>query len=165
MLKSNTQFDVVILEQFVNDALKSFAYHYKAPMVLLAPSGSNLWINNLITNPAPLSYIPERFIDFKLHKFINRLYNHIVYLYLKIYRNLIFFNKQNKILLKYFLGAPHLHKLLYNAFLALVNSDLSTSKAIPRVPIMKDIGGIHHHASPKNCLLIFKPFLIIHQKV
>lgn len=143
LLKSDEKFDVVIVEQFVNDALKVFAYHYNAPLVLFVTFSSNAWINPLVANPAPPSYIPEQKIDLDPKNFWHRLKNNIIYVFGELNRNLLFFPAQEKIMKKYFPEAPDLDKLLYNASLVLLNSHISTNKAVPRVPSMIDIGGFH----------------------
>ncbi|XP_044271140.1 UDP-glycosyltransferase UGT5-like isoform X1 [Tribolium madens] len=143
LLKSNEKFDIVIVEQFVNDALKAFSYYYKAPLVLFVTFSSNAWINPLVANPAPPSYIPEQKIDFDHKNFFHRLKNNIIYVFGELNRNLLFFPAQNKIMKKYFPDAPDLDNILYNASLVLLNSHISTNKAVPRVPSMIDIGGFH----------------------
>ena len=143
LLNSGEKFDVVIMEQFVNDGLKVLAHQFQAPLVLFSTCGSNAWINPLVGNPAPPSYVPEQNIVFHSSNFFDRLRNSIIYTYGYINRHLMFFPAQNKIVKKYFPDAPDLDVLLYNASLVLLNSHLSTNMAVPRVPNMVDIGGFH----------------------
>ena len=143
LLMSDQTFDVVIVEQFVDDALKVFAYHYKAPLVLFIACGSHSWINPLVGNPGPPSYVPEQNIHFRQIRFLDRLRNTIVYIFGELNRNLLFFPQQEKIMKKYFSEAPALNELVYNASLVLLNSHWSTNMAVPRVPNMVDLGGIH----------------------
>lgn len=143
LLKSNEKFDVVVLEQFVDDGLKVFSYHYNAPLVVFSTCASNAWVNPLVGNPAPPSYVPEQNIDFNHRNFFHRVYNFLIYVFGEINRNLIFFPAQNKIMKKYFPDAPDLDILIYNTSLILVNSDWSINRAVPRVPNMVDIGGFH----------------------
>lgn len=53
----NEEFDLVIVEQCANDAQKIFAHHFQAPLVALSPVGSGRWINPLVGNPAPRSFV------------------------------------------------------------------------------------------------------------
>lgn len=39
LLTSDAQFDLVIMEQFFNDAHKYFAQHFQCPLVLLSSTG------------------------------------------------------------------------------------------------------------------------------
>jgi UDP:flavonoid glycosyltransferase YjiC (YdhE family) len=143
LLKSDKKFDVVIIEQFVNDGLKVFAHHYQAHLVVFVTFGSNAWINPLVANPAPPSYVPEQKINMDPKNFFHRVFNTIIYIAGELNRNLLFFPAQNKIMKKYFPDAPDLDVLNYNASLVLVNSHISTNKPVPRVPSMVDIGGFH----------------------
>ncbi|RZC42904.1 UDPGT and/or Glyco tran 28 C domain containing protein, partial [Asbolus verrucosus] len=143
LLKSDEKFDVVIVEQFVNDGLKVLAYHYRAPLVSFVTFGSNAWINPLVANPAPPSYVAEQAINFDHKNFFDRLKNTVIYMFGELNRNLIFFPAQNRIVKKYFPDAPDLDVIIYNISLVLLNSHVSTNKAVPRVPNMVDIGGFH----------------------
>ncbi|CAH1375671.1 hypothetical protein MTP99_017082 [Tenebrio molitor] len=143
LLKSDKKFDVVIIEQFVNDGLKVFAHHFQAHLVVFVTFGSNAWINPLVANPAPPSYVPEQKINMDPKNFFHRVFNTIIYIAGELNRNLLFFPAQNKIMKKYFPDAPDLDVLNYNASLVLVNSHISTNKPVPRVPSMVDIGGFH----------------------
>ena len=143
LVNSGEKFDVVIIEQFINDGLKVLAHQFQAPLVLFSTFGSNAWINSLVGNPAPPSYVPEQHIVFDSSNFLDRLRNSIIHTFGYINRYFLFFPAQNKIVKKYFPDAPDLDVLLYNASLVLLNSHLSTNMAVPRVPNMVDIGGFH----------------------
>ncbi|KAJ8954692.1 hypothetical protein NQ318_011385 [Aromia moschata] len=159
LIESNEQFDVVVLEQFNNDALKVLAYHLQAPLIIFSTIGSNSWVNPLVGNPAPLSYIPESFLKYSSHMtFWERLVNLLFAVAMEVNRQLIFFPTQNKIMKEHFPDAPDLSLLNYNASLVLVNSHESTNQAVPHVPSMIDIGG-YHVSPPKELPKELKEFM------
>lgn len=144
LLKSNEHFDVVILEQFNDDALKVLAYHYKAPLILFSTIGANAWVNFLVGNPSPPSYIPETFLSYTSNmSFKQRLVNWLFMVLSELNRHLLFFPAQNKLIKKHFPDAPDLSLLNYNASIVLVNSHESINQPVPHVPCMIDIGGFH----------------------
>lgn len=57
------EFDVVIVEQFIDDGLKGLAYHFGAPLVLMSTIGSGPWVNDLVGNPAPRSYVADPLLN------------------------------------------------------------------------------------------------------
>lgn len=64
LLSSNEHFDAVIIEQFVNDALKVLGYHFGAPLIMFNTMGANKWTNILVGNPEPPSYVPDAYAIF-----------------------------------------------------------------------------------------------------
>ncbi|KAJ8918828.1 hypothetical protein NQ315_011114 [Exocentrus adspersus] len=159
LLKSDEQFDVVILEQFINDAHKVLAYHYKTPLILFSTIGPNAWVNNLVGNPSPPSYVPDVFLSYDSHMdFKQRVVNWLFTVAAELNRHLIFFPAQNKILKEYFPDAPDLSELNYNASLVLLNSHESVNDAVPHVPNMIDIGGYHVNP-PKELPKDLKQFM------
>ncbi|CAH0555379.1 unnamed protein product [Brassicogethes aeneus] len=140
----NEKFDSVIVEQFVNDAMKYFAYHFNAPLVSFSTVGANAWVNPLVGNPAPPSFVPEIFLSYSSRmSFVERLKNTLFSVISELNRHLIFFPAQNRILHKYYPDAPDLKDLLYNNSLILLNSHVSTNPPVPLLPNMIDIGGFH----------------------
>ncbi|KAJ8928781.1 hypothetical protein NQ314_018639 [Rhamnusium bicolor] len=159
LIKSNEHFDVVILEQFHDDALKVLGYHYKAPLILFSTIGASSWINPLVGNPAPPSYIPDIFLKYTSNMtFWQRMVNWIFALASELNRQLIFFPKQNQLMKEYFPDAPDLSILNYNASLVLVNSHESINQPAPHVPNMIDIGGFHVNP-PKELPTDLKDFM------
>ncbi|KAF2894451.1 hypothetical protein ILUMI_11721, partial [Ignelater luminosus] len=151
LLKSDEKFDLVIVEQFVNEAFRGFCYRFQAPCVVVSTVGGSRWANPQMGNPAPPSYVPD--ITLSLSSYMNfceRFYNSLVYLGALLFSHLYTFPKQNEILHKHFPDAPHLYDLYYNTSLMLMNSHVSTQPAVPYVPNMIEIGG--YHVSPPKPL-------------
>ena len=59
LLHSDEKFDVVIVDNFLSDAFKAFATHFDAPLIAVSPVWQNFWINPLVGNPSPPSYVPN----------------------------------------------------------------------------------------------------------
>ncbi|XP_060527648.1 UDP-glycosyltransferase UGT5-like isoform X2 [Cylas formicarius] len=150
LLKSRDHFDVVVIEQFVNDATKIFAYHFGAPLIVASSLGPNYWVNSLVGNPEPPAYVPSSFLNFNYEmSFSERLYNFLFGIFYQINTHLFIYPKQNKLLKKYYPDGPNLSDIMYNVSLVLLNSHESINGAVPIVPNMIHIGG-YHIAPPKR---------------
>lgn len=145
LIKSNQKFDAVIVEQFNNDALKGFSWHFKAPLIILSSMGANQWVNPLVGNPGPPSYIPDILLSYSDHMtFCERVKNTLFTIAAELTRHLYFFPRQNDLLQEFFPNPPpHLDDVLYNASIVLLNSHVSTNQPKPHVPAMIEVGGYH----------------------
>ncbi|KAJ8980274.1 hypothetical protein NQ317_005132 [Molorchus minor] len=144
LLKSGQHFDVVIIEQFNNDGLKALAHYYNAPLIVFSTVGANTWVNPLVGNPSPPSYIPEMFLSYSNNMtFWQRLVNFLFFVVSELYKQLVFLPEQNRLMKEVFPDVPDLSTLYYNVSLVLVNSHESTNQPVPHVPNMIDIGGFH----------------------
>lgn len=150
LLKSNEKFDAVILEQFINDGLKSIAYQLGAEPILFSTVSPGSWTNHLVGNPDIPSYIPQVYLASPIHKnFWLRTKNFLAYVFQKLYDYLYFYPRQNQIVQKYFPNHPHLYDLMHNVSLILLNSHAAYSGTVPLLPNMIEIGGFHVQ-SPKK---------------
>ncbi|KRT83482.1 glucuronosyltransferase [Oryctes borbonicus] len=144
LLKSDAKFDMVITEQFLNDAHKGFANHFNASSVILSTIGSSIWTNHLVGNPQPFAYCPGIFLNYPPHMtFLQRVKNTLMLTLENLYFHLYFFKKQDEILHKYIPNAANLDEIMYNTSLILFNSHVSSNTPLPRVPSMVDVGGLH----------------------
>ncbi|XP_967762.1 UDP-glycosyltransferase UGT5 [Tribolium castaneum] len=144
-INSGEKFDVVIVEQFGNDAAKALSTHFGAPLISLSAVGASYWTNPLVGNPSPPSYIPDLMSDYSVPMtFCERLVNSLVYVFNDLLYNFIVFPKQNQLMKKYIPNAPeHLSDVLYNSSIVLLNSHPSINQPVPHVPNMIEIGGFH----------------------
>lgn len=144
LIHSNKTFDVVIVEQFLNEAHMGFGYHFKAPLITFSSTGASEWTNLLVGNPAPPSYIPNSFSGYSGDMDIfQRVRNLFFYLFERIYRYMIILPSHDKLLKKYFPNAPDLSAIIYNTSIVLLNSHPSVTEAVPLVQNMIEIGGFH----------------------
>lgn len=150
LLKSDATFDIVIIEEFKNHALKAFSQHYGAHLVVLSTISANSWVNDLVGNPTPLSYVPGMMLGYPSNMtFKERLFNCGMYLVQNALDYFLIVPEHARLVKKYFPNAPKLDDILYNVSLLLVNSHPSINQAVPYVPKMVDIGGYHINAPKK----------------
>lgn len=143
LINSDAKFDVVIVEQFFNDALKVLGQHYNAPLILFSTQGSNYIINGLAANEAPRSYVPETLLGYSSDMSLyQRLQNTVFSFYATIIQNIIVYPSQAKIAHKYF-PQTNFYDALYNQSLIFLNTHESISSAVPSVPSMINVGGFH----------------------
>lgn len=144
LLKSDEKFDLVIVEQFLNEAHKGFAHHFHAPLIVFSTFGSSVWINHLVGNPQPYAVAPDVYLSCSSKMtFLQRVKNTLLITLTNLYNNLYYFEKQNEILQKYFPNAPHLNDVMYNTSLILLTSHISTHHPLPHLPNMIEVGGFH----------------------
>lgn len=153
------RFDLVIVQQFMNDALKALGHHFDAPVVAFSTSATNCWVNGLVGNPSSIAYEPFLLTDYGPNmSFWQRVNNGLLAVLEYLNRRLIFYPQMNKLIQVHFPGAPPVEVLNHNVSLVLVNSHVSTSNPIPLVPNIIDVGGFHVEP-PKQLPKDLKDFL------
>lgn len=145
LLHSNETFDLIIIEQFYNDAIRGLQYHFKAPTIIFSSVGPSTFVNGLVANPSPISYIPDMFLAYeeKHMTFCMRVENAIFHVVNELTTYFYTLPKHNTLLHKHFPDAPHLFDIIYDTPLILMNSHISTFRPVPVAPNMIDIGGYH----------------------
>lgn len=144
LIHSNASFDLVLLEQVANEPLMAFAHHFKAPLVLFSTTGASEWVNHLVANPAPFSYVPHTFTKFttamNLWERVQNFLVHTYALYVKYFHLLPLYDVSVK---QHFPNAPPIETLMYNASVVLLNSHAAVTPPYPTTPNMIEIGGFH----------------------
>lgn len=144
LLKSGKKFDVVILENFLNEAMFGIGYHFKAPLILISATASNSMNNYLFENPAPLSWVPGMGGTLTKHmNFWGRLENLLTQSLFYTIHNLYHLPQQRKLHHRFISNETDLDSIMYNVSLMLTNSHVSVSDAVPHVPSIVEIGGFH----------------------
>ncbi|KAJ3642495.1 hypothetical protein Zmor_025267 [Zophobas morio] len=144
LIYSNEKFDVVIVEQFLNDAQKALAIHFGAPLIVMSTVRANSWVNTLVGNPAPASYIPMLLTDYSVPMtFSERLLNGILSVMTELFYHFYVYPNENHRIKKYIPNGVDISDVLYNVSLVLMNSHPSLNQPVPYVPNMIDIGGFH----------------------
>lgn len=144
LLQSNEQFDLVLIEHFMNEAMAIFQHKFKCPSVVFAPGPPTVFNNHLFANPSQPAYVPNLLADFgsdmSLWERILNVYYDIVG---ELYVQLVSIPNQNAILQRTVPGAPDLRDILYNASFLLLTSHISVRDPSPIQPNMKEIAGYH----------------------
>ncbi|XP_023012473.2 UDP-glycosyltransferase UGT5 [Leptinotarsa decemlineata] len=144
LINSDQKFDVVMIEQFKNDALRVLACHYQAPLVIISTMEANSWVNSLVGNPSPPSYIPDVFLGYTRNMNIwQRSVNSLMYIKKEISHRLFFTPVQNELARKHFPKCVDENGPIADVSLLLLNSHESINDPVPYVPNMVNIGGYH----------------------
>lgn len=79
LLASDSEFDLIIMDHFLNDAFLGFGFIYKAPVVLTSSTVMNKWIERAIGNPNNPAYNPHLFLGYTSQmSFWQRMINVVV---------------------------------------------------------------------------------------
>lgn len=78
----NRKYDLVIVEIFATESFVGLGQIFDAPVIGFSTFSTNRWTNDLIGNPAPLSYISHPMLDFPDRMTIlHRMHNTLFYMY------------------------------------------------------------------------------------
>lgn len=146
LLNSKEQFDLVIMEVFVNEAHLGFGYRFNAPIIGVGTFGASLWTCEMVGSPSPPSYVPSPFLGFTDRMtLIERIGNLLVTFFEKMYYDNFYFPKQIDIYNQYFREPkkPTLYEIRNNVSLVLLNSHFSLGLPRPYLPNMIEVGGMH----------------------
>lgn len=64
LLQSDEEFDLVIIDHFMNDAYLGFGLIFNAPVVLTSSTAMNKWIERSTGNPHNSAYNPHMFLGY-----------------------------------------------------------------------------------------------------
>lgn len=144
ILRSNEQFDLVLLEHFMNEAMTIFQDKFKCPLIMLTAAPPTVFNNHLFANPSQPAYVPNLLTNFGPHmtlweRIINVLYDVVGELHV----HFVNIPSQNAVLQRILPGAPDVRDIMYNASFLLLLSHISLRDPSPLQPNMKEIGGYH----------------------
>ena len=142
---ADAQFDVVIMEVFLNEAMLGIAHHLNAPVIGYGTFGATLWTCQMVGSPSPSSYVPHPMsgLTDKMN-FLQRLQNTFSTAVEYIYMHLVYLPAQEKIYNDLFPNAEKtLGQLISNVSMVLLNNHFSLNFPRPYVPNMIEVGGIH----------------------
>lgn len=143
LLKSEENYDLIILDSFFNEAHFGIAHHFKAPLILTCGANSII-VNHLTGNPAPYSFVPNLISEFSDNmSFFNRVQNSISGILSIFMHDFILFPKQEEMYNKYFHNVPSLKELADNITIILINTQPVLETPRPYMPNMIPIGGFH----------------------
>uniref|UniRef100_A0A1B6CLI6 UDP-glucuronosyltransferase n=2 Tax=Clastoptera arizonana TaxID=38151 RepID=A0A1B6CLI6_9HEMI len=143
-------FDVVLVEgTFGQEAFVVFGHKFNAPVIEVATMSSSVWLNSLMGNPNPFSYI----VDFRTKStdrmtFMERFTNTIEGVGALIIHNFFLIPTQELIANTYFNYSgyktrPQLISLLANISLAILNTHVSLHFPHPSLPNLIQVAGLH----------------------
>ncbi|XP_023940212.2 UDP-glycosyltransferase UGT5 [Bicyclus anynana] len=154
-LKKDNTFDLVICEQFVQEALYTLASKYNAPLVIISTFGNCMRHNIMTRNPLQLATVLAEYL--KLNNpgnFWGRLRNLYFTVYEYLWWRYWYLEKQEDLVKKYLpdlIGkTPSLYEMQKNASLMLINSHFSFDTPTAYLPNIVEIGGMHVRKSNKS---------------
>lgn len=147
-LKKDNTFDLVICEQFVQEALYALAVKYNAPLAIISTFGNCMRHNIMTRNPLQLATILAEYLNVNdPGSFWTRLRNFYFTSYEYLWWRYWYLPKQEVLVKKYMpelVGKyPSLYELQKNASLMLINSHFSFDPPSALLPNIIEIGGVH----------------------
>lgn len=147
-LKEDNKFDIVICEQFFQEAFYSLAHKYQAPLALVTTSGNYMRCNIAMRNPLQLSKVYGDYLVVKDPKsFWGRFRNTYYVMYEFLWWKYWFLPKQEALISKYVPNLPEpipsLFDVQSNVSLLLINSHFSFEGPIAYLPNIVEVGGLH----------------------
>ncbi|XP_055713156.1 UDP-glucosyltransferase 2 [Phlebotomus papatasi] len=144
-------FDLVISEQFGQEAFLMFARKYNAPIVTISTYDFTDYLDLSTGFRAPFSFVPHILLPYTDDMtFTQRSYNLFISLFDRIVRGLFYIPAQNALLQKNFKSLEHelgplpsVQDLEKSIAVTLFNSHSATSPPRPEMPGFVKIGGIH----------------------
>lgn len=150
--EDNSQFDLVISEQFQQEPMNMFAYKYNCPLVTIGTLDYADFMHNAQGQITPWSHVPH-FLSYSTDKmsFMERLENIFVSLYDAIGRKFYYMPKMTELARVAFRKLenqqggrlPSVEELEKKISVHLMNSHPALSYPRPKMPGMVDIAGIH----------------------
>uniref|UniRef100_T1PAT9 UDP-glucuronosyltransferase n=1 Tax=Musca domestica TaxID=7370 RepID=T1PAT9_MUSDO len=145
------QFDLVIVEVLMSESLLGLGEYFKAPVVAVSTFGTISFIDYLVGNVSPLSYIPHMSLPYKNPMSVwQRCVNVISELIDNFLVNYFILPSQDKVYRKYFPNAKlSLNEARKNVSLVLINDHFTLRQPRPFVPNMIEVGGMHIKQKPE----------------
>uniref|UniRef100_A0A182KAS7 UDP-glycosyltransferases domain-containing protein n=1 Tax=Anopheles christyi TaxID=43041 RepID=A0A182KAS7_9DIPT len=148
--QDDTDFDVIISEQFYQEAFLMFAHKYRAPIVTLCTLGHANHIDQAMGLVTPWSFVPHPVLLLSDDMtFSERCYNFLISLADLVIRQLYYIPQQNRLAQAHFARIegpelmPSIRDLEKSISVILVNSHLSTSPPRPTIPGLVNVAGAH----------------------
>uniref|UniRef100_A0A8D8CYC2 UDP-glucuronosyltransferase n=2 Tax=Culex pipiens TaxID=7175 RepID=A0A8D8CYC2_CULPI len=151
MKEEGLGYELVIAEQFAQEAFLMFGHKYRASIVTINTLGYTDYIDRSFGMITPLSFVPHFFTEFTDEmNFFERLYNVVLTVYDWAHRKFVFIPKQNALAQKYFAsevnefgGLPSIEELELNVSVTLTNYHIISFRPRPKMIGMVDIAGVH----------------------
>ncbi|XP_017866751.1 PREDICTED: UDP-glucuronosyltransferase 2B13 isoform X1 [Drosophila arizonae] len=141
-------FDLLLAEQFYQEAFLALAYKYNIPIVTTSTLGYENHMSQMMGLITPWSFVPHGFMPFTDRmSFMERVHNTYVSLYEDFDRLLSYFPKMDAITERYFgqvfAEVPKVRHMETQISVMLLNSHAPLTTARPTVDAMVPVGGMH----------------------
>ncbi|KAL0838907.1 hypothetical protein ABMA28_016920 [Loxostege sticticalis] len=147
-LSADHKFDVVISEQFFQEAMYILAHKYEAPLILITSYGNCMRHNIATRNPLQLATVVSEFLVVpEPGSFFGRLRNLYFTVYEYVWWRFWYLQKMDQLAAKYVPNlkepVPSLYEIQKNVSLFLINSHFSFDPPTAYLPNIVEIGGVH----------------------
>ncbi|XP_050682084.1 UDP-glycosyltransferase UGT5-like [Leptidea sinapis] len=147
-LENDYNFDLVICEDFIQEAFYMLSHKYQAPLIVVTPYGNSMKQLFMVGNPLQLSTVLYEFVAIEdPTSFAGRLKNLYVSAYEFIFWRYRYLDKQEQLVKKYIKNLPQpvpsLYDIQKNASLFLINSHFSFDVPVAYQPNIIEVGGLH----------------------
>lgn len=151
-LDTKAEFDVIVMEIFMNEAFLGLGHHFRAPVIGFSTFGASKWSNDMVGNPTPMSYIPHFQVNFSERmNFVQRVGNVLLYLSESAFMYWYYMGQQEEVYENIFQDPkPSLDELQRNVSLVLLNNHFSLHFPRPYVPNMIEVGGLQINRTPSK---------------
>ncbi|XP_033164207.1 UDP-glucuronosyltransferase 2B4 [Drosophila mauritiana] len=147
------QFDLIIVDIWKYDAFYGLAAYFEAPIIGLAPCGTDWKIDEMVGSPSPMSYLqsPSSYL-YDLDTFGGRM-AHFVERSISWFTWHWHYEKKHEALYKKYFPkiaeTKPLSEISQNIALVLVNQHFTLGPPRPYVPNVIEVGGMHIDQQPK----------------
>nr|WEU75319.1 uridine diphosphate-glycosyltransferases 39B20 [Glyphodes pyloalis] len=147
-LAADHKFDVVISEQFFQEAMYILAHKYEAPLVLITSYGNCMRHNIATRNPLQLATVISEFLVVQQPgSFYGRLRNLYFTVYEYVWWRFWYLRKMDRLATTYVPNlkepVPSLYEIQKNVSLFLINSHFSFDPPTAYFPNIVEVGGVH----------------------
>uniref|UniRef100_A0A182NI27 UDP-glucuronosyltransferase n=1 Tax=Anopheles dirus TaxID=7168 RepID=A0A182NI27_9DIPT len=144
----NSQFDLLLAEQFYQEAYLMLAHKYKIPIVSIGTFGFAQYMAPMMGLMSAWSHVPHEFLPFTDHMTLyQRAYNSFVSAYELFLRSWHYLPQQQAMADKYFSflpgPLPRLSELERQVSVILLNSYPPLTSTRAKVPALVQVGGLH----------------------
>ncbi|KAH8283702.1 hypothetical protein KR018_012601, partial [Drosophila ironensis] len=142
------QYDLLLTEQFYNDGVLILAHIFQIPVVTISTSGFANFFSQIVGIVSPWAYVPHKWMPYSDHMNLwERLGNVIVSGSDDLYRELVYYPRQDAILRKHFSRlldrVPTIKELQLNISAILLNTYPPLVSPRPTSFNMIQVGGLH----------------------
>ncbi|XP_054084684.1 UDP-glucosyltransferase 2-like [Zeugodacus cucurbitae] len=152
LLRSDAQFDLIIIEVVCQDSLYGLGEHFRAPIIGVSTFGTDVVIDELVDNISPVAYVPSptgKHLD--RMNFWQRLENLYAYTMELLYNHLVIIPEQQRYYETYFPNATlRLTDVRRDFSLLLLNQHYSLNWPSPLVPNAIEVAGMHIDHKPSK---------------
>ncbi|TMW46153.1 hypothetical protein DOY81_008765 [Sarcophaga bullata] len=160
-LLDNEKFDLIIVEAFMTETLYGLGEHFNASMVGVSTFGTINFVDVLVGNISPASYIPHIHLPFDNKMTLKeRLFNVVFNFLDDFHYHQVMLPRQEQLYQKYFpLAKLTLREAQKSFALVLINQHFTLSYPRPYVSNMIEVGGLHIKQKPDPLPLDMQQFL------